>query len=117
RAKPTAPSALPCGDPLAFEVLLDRQSFSPGEIDGKLGTNASHALAAFQAARGLNPTGEADCGTWLPLVAETSNETTVAYVIDRHRCEGAVHKGDSQGPRTSGIAAGARLSVAARAPR
>src|SRR5262249_52491966 len=82
QANAKAPPALPCGDPLAFEVLLDRQNFSPGEIDGKLGTNVSHALAALQAARGLKPTGEADCDTWHALVGETANETTVAYVID-----------------------------------
>src|SRR5262245_35916929 len=55
------PPALPCGDAFAFHVLLDEQGFSPGEIDGKLGSNLSHALAALQAARGLQPTGEADC--------------------------------------------------------
>lgn len=81
-ASPKAPTALPCGDPYGFEVLLDQQSFSPGEIDGKLGTNVSHALAAVQAARGLQVTGEADCDTWRTLGGETSSATTVTYMIE-----------------------------------
>ena len=82
RSSPKAPTALPCGDPYGFEVLLDQQSFSPGEIDGKLGTNVSHALAAVQAARGLQATGEADCDTWRALGGEMSGATTVTYVIE-----------------------------------
>jgi lipoprotein-anchoring transpeptidase ErfK/SrfK len=91
QAKPKAPPALPCGDPFAFEVLLDRQNFSPGEIDGKLGTNASHALAALQAARGLEPTGAADCDTWHALGGE-SGATTVTYVIDERDVKGRFTK-------------------------
>src|SRR5262245_64118933 len=74
QASPKAPTALPCGDPYAFAVLLDQQNFSPGEIDGKLGTNASHALAAAQAAHGLQPTGTADCDTWRALGGERRSE-------------------------------------------
>src|SRR4030095_10723412 len=57
-------------------------NFSPGEIDGKIGTNVSHALPAAQAAHGLQPTRDADCDTWRARGGETSGATTVTYVID-----------------------------------
>jgi lipoprotein-anchoring transpeptidase ErfK/SrfK len=81
--KPAAPPKLPCGDPFAFEVLLDRQNFSPGEIDGKLGTNAAHAIAALQAARGLEPTGDADCDAWHALGGDTSGSMVATYTIEK----------------------------------
>src|SRR5947207_15798143 len=92
RSKPAPPPALPCGDPFAFEVLLDRQNFSPGEIDAKLGTNATHAVAAVQAARGLEPTGDADCDTWHALGGETAGATTSTYTIDQADVKGPFTK-------------------------
>src|SRR5262249_38424599 len=77
-----AEPALPCGNPFAFEVLLDQQNFSPGEIDEKLGSNASRALAAFQAARGLEPSGAVDCDTWRALGGDTAGAITATYVVD-----------------------------------
>jgi len=90
--KPAPPPALPCGDPFAFEVLLDRQNFSPGEIDGKLGTNASHAIAALQAARGLEPTGDADCDTWHALGGDTSGSMIATYTIEKADVKGPFAK-------------------------
>lgn len=45
---------------LSVQVALDRTGFSPGEIDGQGGLKTQRALAAFQAASGLQPTGEVD---------------------------------------------------------
>src|SRR5437868_3578559 len=63
-AKPAPAIALPCGDFVGFQVLLDRQGFSPGEIDGKPGINFTRALSAFQGSRKLEASGKADCATW-----------------------------------------------------
>src|ERR1700681_3378145 len=70
-----------CGDMVAFQVLLDRAGFSPGQIDGKFGTNASHALSAFQQTRKLTSTGQPDCDSWHALGGDTAGPTTVAYAL------------------------------------
>ncbi len=81
-----APHAAPrrssqCGDPLGFQVLLDRQSFSPGEIDGRIGVNTKRALSAFRSARGLPSTDAADCAAWNALNKEQSTAATIKYTI------------------------------------
>ncbi|ATD66139.1 murein L,D-transpeptidase [Luteimonas chenhongjianii] len=52
---------------LRVQILLDRMHFSPGEIDGRGGTNTTRAIAGFQRHRGLEATGELDDRTWAAL--------------------------------------------------
>jgi lipoprotein-anchoring transpeptidase ErfK/SrfK len=67
----------PCGDALAVQVLLDRRGFSPGEIDGRWGPNASRAMAAFEQSAGLPATGQPSCEAWSALGGNTTEATAV----------------------------------------
>jgi len=62
---------------LRAEILLDRSHFSVGEIDGRIGTNALHAIAGFRAAQGLPSGTSIDADVWkalntdpMPAIAE-----------------------------------------------
>jgi lipoprotein-anchoring transpeptidase ErfK/SrfK len=94
RARRAAPvvRALPCGDYVSFQVLLDRQGFSSGQIDGKPGNNFNHALSAAQAARKLNPSGTADCDTWKALGGDKSDPTVATYTITEDDVNGPFEK-------------------------
>jgi lipoprotein-anchoring transpeptidase ErfK/SrfK len=82
-ARPTPPPtpALPCGDYLSFQVLLDRQNFSPGEIDDRPGPNLTHALTAMQSARNLPVTGEPDCDSWHALAGDQAGALVAEYTV------------------------------------
>src|SRR5262245_24802655 len=82
------PPPLPCGDYVSFQVLLDRQGFSPGSIDGRPGDNFAHALGALQAARNLPPTREPDCDTWHSLGGDHAEPSLATYIITPEDLEG-----------------------------
>ena len=52
---------------LRAQILLDRAHFSPGEIDGRGGSNTRRAISGFQASRDLPVTGTLDDATWAAL--------------------------------------------------
>jgi len=76
-------AALPCGNLLGFQVLMDREGFSSGEIDGQSGPNFLHALAAFQAARNIPASGQPDCATWGALNGESATDVVAKYEVTR----------------------------------
>ncbi|HFF3761621.1 L,D-transpeptidase family protein [Stenotrophomonas forensis] len=81
--------------PLHAQVLLDRANFSPGQIDGEVGSNQRRAVSGFQAAHGLTVTGELDDATWKALQAD-ANAPLASYTLTAEDVAGpfqAVPKG------------------------
>ena len=74
-------SARPCADAASWQIRLDQQGFSSGQLDGSLGTSTRHALAAFQDSHGLPASGQPDCATWHSLVSESRRSTLTPYTI------------------------------------
>jgi len=83
------PAAIPerTNDVIKLQVLLDRANFSPGEIDGSIGTNTERALQAFQQAHNLQPTGEPDPDT-LGVLEQNGGEPTTTYTIQPEDVQG-----------------------------
>lgn len=66
---------------LRVQILLDRASFSLGEIDGVIGANTIRAIVGFRAARGLPAGPIVDADLWKALGTDTSPALLVEYTI------------------------------------
>ena len=92
KPKRTGPPRLKCGDYVSFQVLLDREGFSPGEIDGRPGDNFTHAITAMQRARQVPLTTQPDCDTWHALGGETMEPALTTYTVTLDDMKGPFEK-------------------------
>jgi lipoprotein-anchoring transpeptidase ErfK/SrfK len=72
---------------IKLQVMLDRANFSPGEIDGNIGSNTVRALQAFQQAHNLQPTDTPDPDT-LAALEQNAVEATTTYTIQPEDVQG-----------------------------
>jgi lipoprotein-anchoring transpeptidase ErfK/SrfK len=72
------------------QVLLDRARFSPGPIDGRMGSNTEKAVRALQQAAGLETSGGLDQPTWDELEVRAGGDVTalIDYTISKDDIDG-----------------------------
>lgn len=68
-------------DVFATQVMLDRQRFSPGVIDGYGGGNTARAIKAYQRAKGMEPTGRIDDALRRSLASDSAEPLVRRYVL------------------------------------
>jgi lipoprotein-anchoring transpeptidase ErfK/SrfK len=76
---------------LRAQVLLDRASFSPGEIDAAYGPNLRSAIRGFQKAHQLQVTGELGAETWAVLNRDRA-QVLIPYDITPQDVAGPFHR-------------------------
>lgn len=72
------------------QIMLDRNWFSVGEVDGIFGSNMLRAVKAFQLSRDLPVTGQVDDATWQALSAQQA-PAFATYVLTQEDMDGPFH--------------------------
>ena len=89
-AAPGTPGSPIKGEYFHAQVLLDVAGFSPGAIDGRIGSSQTEALRGFQEANGLAVTGKLDAATKRALL-RNDRPSTVTVSLTRRGRRRAVH--------------------------
>lgn len=75
-----------------LQILLDRAGYSPGEIDGMMGTNIEKAVILFQENNRLPMSGLADDETMSALGDQELNDPLIPYTVTREDAAGPFSK-------------------------